>query len=68
MRAGLGIAVMPCYLGEACPDLIRIGEPHGSLNWDLWLLAHPNVRRSARVHAFFEFAAGRVLEGERGRL
>ncbi|MEM7043208.1 MAG: LysR family transcriptional regulator, partial [Pseudomonadota bacterium] len=62
VRSGLGIAAMPCYLGEACPGLVRVHEPDDSTPWDLWLLAHPDVRRSARVHAFFEFAGSSIKE------
>ena len=60
VRAGLGVAVLPSYLGDRKPDLVRIDEPDPSIVWDLWLLAHPDVRRSARVHAFFEFASQHI--------
>ncbi|MEM6636273.1 MAG: LysR family transcriptional regulator [Pseudomonadota bacterium] len=59
VQAGLGVAVLPCYLGDQNPDLVRLDEPDQRAVWDLWLLAHPDVRRSARVHAFFEFASQR---------
>lgn len=55
-RSGLGLAVLPLYLGDQSPDLVRLDEPDPRNIWDLWLLAHPDVRRSARVHAFFEYA------------
>ena len=60
VRSGLGIAVLPCYLGESSPGLIRVDAPDDSTDWDLWVLAHPDVRRSARVHAFFEFAVENI--------
>ncbi|MEM7171960.1 MAG: LysR family transcriptional regulator [Pseudomonadota bacterium] len=60
--AGYGIAAMPCYLGEKAPDLVHIHDPDGNANWDLWLLAHPDVRRSARVNAFYEFATTHITE------
>lgn len=60
VRLGLGIAALPCYLGETCPSLVRVQEPNNRADWDLWLLAHPDVRRSARVHAFFEFATKNI--------
>ncbi|WP_421979886.1 LysR family transcriptional regulator [Roseibium sp.] len=59
---GAGVAVMPCYLGERHPELVRIHEPDASAGWHLWLLAHPDVRRSARVNAFYEFAATRIAD------
>lgn len=63
VRAGLGIAVLPCYLGENCPELIKLEEPDEAFNMNLWLLAHPDIRRSAKVHAFFEFATAMIREG-----
>ncbi|MEM1073776.1 MAG: LysR family transcriptional regulator [Pseudomonadota bacterium] len=62
VRAGMGLAVLPCYLGDQSKDLVRLDEPDQRAVWDLWLLAHPDVRRSARVHAFFEFASKHVDE------
>ena len=62
VKSGLGIAVLPSYLGEQSDELMRLDKPDKSVIWDLWLLAHPDVRRSARVHAFFEFAAKHVTD------
>ncbi|ATF18009.1 LysR family transcriptional regulator [Phaeobacter gallaeciensis] len=63
-RAGLGIAVLPCYLGRTCPELQQLHAPETKNDTCLWLLAHPDIRRSARVHAFFEFATVKIREGE----
>ncbi|MEM6462563.1 MAG: LysR family transcriptional regulator [Pseudomonadota bacterium] len=62
VKSGLGLAILPSYLGEQSDGLVRLDEPEKSVVWDLWLLAHPDVRRSARVHAFFEFAAAKLTE------
>ncbi|MEM7683297.1 MAG: LysR family transcriptional regulator [Pseudomonadota bacterium] len=61
-RSGLGIAALPTYLGERDTDLVRVHDPEDAFTWDLWLLAHPDVRRSARVHAFFDFASSAITE------
>ncbi|WP_424970875.1 LysR family transcriptional regulator [Dinoroseobacter sp. S76] len=58
--SGFGLAAMPSYLGETAPDLIRVHDLDDSANWQLWLLAHPDVRRSARVNAFYEYATARI--------
>lgn len=60
VRTGLGIAALPRYLGERCPGLVRVRESESATNWNLWLLAHPDVRRSARVHAFFDYASSSI--------
>ncbi|MEM6388005.1 MAG: LysR family transcriptional regulator [Pseudomonadota bacterium] len=66
VSAGFGIAAMPCYLGEKHKHLVRIHDPDDSANWHLWLLAHPDVRRSARVNAFYDFAAKNIDSGVLG--
>lgn len=66
VRFGLGFGALPCYLAEACPDLVRVHDPEGRFNSNLWMLAHPDIRRSARVHAFFEFATAKLREEFRG--
>ena len=62
VRAGLGIGVLHYYLGESCKELVRLHNPEEKFNSNLWMLAHPDIRRNARVHAFFEFAKAKVPE------
>ncbi|WP_104202900.1 LysR family transcriptional regulator [Billgrantia saliphila] len=59
-RDGLGRAVLPCYLADAEPSLVRLGEPIDELATDLWLLTHPDLRRVARIRAFMAFVAEAV--------
>jgi DNA-binding transcriptional LysR family regulator len=66
VRAGLGLAVLPRYLGEKQPDLVQLHRADSKHDLQLWMLAHPDIRRSARVHAFFEFATRRIREGNFG--
>jgi DNA-binding transcriptional LysR family regulator len=51
-RHGVGLAVLPCYLGDPDPQLMRVGAPVPELQSELWLLTHPQLRRTARVSAF----------------
>ncbi|MEM6662252.1 MAG: LysR family transcriptional regulator [Pseudomonadota bacterium] len=67
IRSGLGVGALPCYLGEEKADLLRLRGPDDDFTWDLWLLAHPDVRRSARVHAFFDYASSAITERMLGR-
>ncbi|MDW5377689.1 LysR family transcriptional regulator [Halomonas sp. HP20-15] len=66
IRSGLGRGVLPCYLADDQPDLRRLGEPIAELATDLWLLTHPDLRRTARVRAFFDSLATALdADGER---
>lgn len=46
---GLGLAVLPCFLGDAEPGLVRLGEPLAECDSELWLLSHPELRETVRV-------------------
>ena len=59
--AGIGVGPLPCYVGDACPDLRRLGDHEPDLHADLWLLTHPDLRQGLRVRAFMDFAAGELL-------
>src|SRR3546814_4742539 len=45
-RAGLGLAVLPCFLGDSDPRLQRVGDPLPVLETELWLLTHPEIGRA----------------------
>ena len=70
-EAGLGLAALPCYLGDVTPGLVRVDAPIPGVATALWVLTHEDLRRTARVSAFTEFIAaalGRqkdLLEGRR---
>lgn len=55
-RAGIGVAVLPCYLGDTEPGLARAlpGGPVPALARELWIVTHQDLRRTARVRAFFD--------------
>lgn len=61
VQAGIGVSPMPCYQGDACADLVRLGEPEPELAATLWLLTHPDLRHAPRVRAFMDFMAEAIL-------
>ena len=65
-RAGIGLAVLPCYLGDPEPDLARAlpGGPVPALARELWIVTHQDLRRTARVRAFFD-AIAEGIEADR---
>lgn len=61
-RAGLGVAVIGCFAADPDPDLVRVCPgPITENEMDLWILTHPDIRRTARVRAFMRFAADAFL-------
>jgi DNA-binding transcriptional LysR family regulator len=61
VKSGIGVALMPCYLGDREPQVQRVGEPIAELRGELWLLTHPDLRRTARVRAFVDFTTTALL-------
>jgi DNA-binding transcriptional LysR family regulator len=51
---GVGVALLPTLLAETDKNLIRLDWDTSELSIGLWLLTHPDLYRSARVHAFFD--------------
>jgi DNA-binding transcriptional LysR family regulator len=53
-EAGVGLALLPCLLGDSSSQLTRLPVDTSEMTIGLWALAHPDLVRSARVHAFIE--------------
>jgi len=51
-EAGIGLALLPRLLGDSSAQLERLDADTSELTIGLWALAHPDLARSARVHAF----------------
>jgi DNA-binding transcriptional LysR family regulator len=70
-KAAIGIALLPCYLGDQEPDLVSVSGPEAALTRELWLITHRDLRNTARVRAFFDVvgqglnARRELLEGKR---
>lgn len=55
VRAGIGIAVLPCIVADPDPDLIRCIAPRSEHGRILWLMTHERVRHTPRVRAVTDF-------------
>ncbi len=57
--------MLPCYLGDPEPELVRaLARPVPELERELWIVTHTDLRRTARVRAFFD-VVGEGLAAER---
>ncbi len=52
LREGMGISILPCFMGDSDPKLVRYSEPQPEWDLGLWILLHPDLKRTARVLAF----------------
>jgi DNA-binding transcriptional LysR family regulator len=66
-RAGAGLAVLPCYAGDADPALRRCGPVLDEVAADQFLLVHRDLRALARVRAVMD-ALAQLFQEERGAL
>ena len=59
-KAGVGVAPLPTALGDAEPDLVRVIEPVAELSRIWRMLTTPELRRTPRVSAFFDFIVSEI--------
>jgi DNA-binding transcriptional LysR family regulator len=59
-KAGVGVAPLPTALGDAEPDLVRVIEPVAELSRIWRVLTTPELRRTPRVSAFFDFIVSEI--------
>lgn len=55
VKSGVGIGPLPTAIADNEPDLVRVLGPIPALARSWRLLAHPDLRRTPRVAAFFDF-------------
>ena len=69
-KAGLGLTMLPCFLADPEPGLVRAPGADPIPDRSIWLLLHNDLRNSARVRAFVDFMVPairshrRQLEGQ----
>lgn len=60
LRQGLGVASLPCFIGDADPALIRVPGSLLRQHGTLWLLTQGETRKTKRVRLFTEFIAQKL--------
>lgn len=61
-RSGGGIARLACCAADADHDLVRIVASHTEYAYDIWLLTHMDLRKTARVRAFMDHMSAALKE------
>ena len=58
----MGLAGLPCLLGDKDPDLVRI---HGNVPYyarDVWLVVHRDLRKNPAIRAVMDFVSQVIAE------
>lgn len=55
VRQGIGAAILPCFVADAVPELVRLAGPDDVGSLDLWLVAHRDLSRAPRVRVVLDF-------------
>lgn len=65
-KAGLGLAMLPCFIADHEARLVRASQNAPTPSRDIWVLTHNDLRKTARVRAVMDFAAS-LLKSHRDR-
>ena len=60
VRQGLGMTILPCFVGDADPLLVRAPGAGLHMHGTLWLLTQGETRKTKRVRLFTEFVSRRL--------
>jgi DNA-binding transcriptional LysR family regulator len=60
VRQGLGMTVLPCFVGDSDPLLVRVPGTGLHMHGTLWLLTQGETRKTKRVRLFTEFISRRL--------
>lgn len=65
-KAGIGFAVLPCYLGDREPGIARaLAKPIPALARELWIVTHKDLKDTARVRAFLDLVGAGLVAHRR---
>jgi DNA-binding transcriptional LysR family regulator len=66
IRAGLGVALLPCYLADPDDAVRRISGVLPDLASELWIVTHQDLKNTARIRAFLSVIGDAIVAQRRG--
>jgi DNA-binding transcriptional LysR family regulator len=66
----MGISILPCFIADIDPELVRVPPYTSEGKYDLWVLNHPDLRNNAKIQTFVRFMTQKIqqsralIEGE----
>ncbi|AGB83991.1 transcriptional regulator [Serratia sp. FGI94] len=62
LSSGIGIGLLPCMHGDQARGLVQISPVLNDISEELWFLAHPDVRKSAKIREFMNHCIQYITE------
>jgi DNA-binding transcriptional LysR family regulator len=62
LRTGIGVGILPTFMQDTHPELVAVSEPIAELAAPVWMLTHPDLRKTARVRAFMQFVGDAIAK------
>ncbi|WP_194955112.1 LysR family transcriptional regulator [Sphingopyxis solisilvae] len=62
VRSGMGLTILPGFIADREPDLIRCIPPRSDDTTGLWLLTHERLRHVPRVRLVLDFLAKELMK------
>jgi DNA-binding transcriptional LysR family regulator len=66
VRAGIGVALLPCYLADRDSAVRRVSGVLPELLSELWIVTHEDLKNTARIRAFLTHVGDAIAAGRRG--
>lgn len=61
VKAGLGIGVMPCLVGDADTELVRCSPLIEEADAEMWLIVRDEIKKAPHVRAFVDSLSAHIL-------
>ncbi|WP_299372427.1 LysR family transcriptional regulator [uncultured Kiloniella sp.] len=55
LRNGMGIGMLPCYMGDTDPHLVRVPDTKLISDNTMWVLVHADIKENRRVRVLLDF-------------
>jgi DNA-binding transcriptional LysR family regulator len=62
VRAGVGVAMLPSFLANRQPDLVRVAQRARPITREVWLVVHDDLRAAPSVRAVMDFLVDATAE------
>lgn len=66
-RTGIGVASLPCFIGDKDPDLVGLAFDGVPFEREVWLVLHPQMKSAPSIRAAADFIAGAIKRTVVGR-